>query len=236
MKTFKPQIKAPLPASHVQDGGALSAPEISITASKLAGYVYARDNERSDDEYFTEFANPQISAKGRATMLLSSLTAENVSSYTTVNGEIAGNNLLIKPDAAKDFREYIESVRGCVPIQKTVVYHINGVTVYFKTAQFWLNTNDLQYIYRRVSGSGKAPDLFDDLAQSTFGLIASNWWLRYDYIPYTLNTKGIITRIEPNAKYTTYYPCGYHLERIENELTGMVDFFKERDKLGLLTG
>lgn len=235
MKTFKPQINAALPASPVQDGGALSAPEISITASKLAGYVYARDNERSDDEYFTEFTNPQISAKGRATMLLSSLTAENISSYTTVNGEIAGNNLLIKPDAAKAFREYLESVNSCVPIHKTVVYHINGVTVHFKTAQFWL-TPDLQYIYRRVSGSGQAPDLFDDLAQSTFGLIASDGRLRYDYIPYVLNTKSIVTRIEPNAKYTTYYPCEYHLERIENELTEMVYFFKERNKLELLTG
>lgn len=237
MKTFRPQINSPLPASPVQDDGVLSAPELSITTSKLAGYLYMRDNEHEPADYFAEFESPQMSSKGKATMLLGSLTRDNLSSYTTVNGEIAGNNILIKPAAVKPLRDYLEALEAFgsfYPIQGTKAYMVCGVTVHFKTAQFWL-TPELEYIYRRVSGSGKDPDIFEELAHTTFALI-SNGPLRYDFVAYSLNKKDEIAKIEVRPNYTTFYKSDYHLERIENELTEMVLFFKEHDKLGLLTG
>lgn len=237
MKTFRPQISAALPASPVTDGGVPAAKEAHITTSKLAGYLYMRDNEHEPDDYFAEFESPQMSSKGKATMLLGSLTRDNLSSYTTVNGEIVGNNILINPAAVKPLRDYLEALEAFgsfYPIQATKIYEVCGVTVHFKTAQFWL-TSELEYIYRRVSGSGRDPDIFEELAHTTFGLI-SDGPLRYDLVSYSLNKKDEITKIDVRPNYTTFYKSDYHLERIERELTEMVFFFKEHDKLGLLTG
>lgn len=237
MKTFRPQIKATLPSDPVQSGGVPAAKEAHITTSKLAGYIYIRDNLHAPEEYFPEFESPQISSKGKATMLLSSLTRDNVASYTTINGEIAANNIIIKPAAVKPLRDYLEALEAfsvLYPIQGTKTYELCGVTVHFKTAQFWYNA-EMEYIYRRVSGSGREPDIFDELAHTTFGLI-SGGALRYDLVSYSLNKKDEITKIDVRPNYTTFYSSGYYLEHIENELAEMVDFFIQHGKLELLTG
>lgn len=237
MKTFRPQISAALPANPVYIGGVPAVKEVHITTSKLAGYLYMRDNLHTPEEYFAEFESPQISSKGKATMLLSSLTRDNVASYTTVNGEIAGNNILISPVAVKPLCDYLwalEAFGAFYPIQGTKTYEVCGVTVYFKTAQFWYNA-EMEYIYRRVSGSGREPEIFDELAHTTFGLI-SDGPLRYDLILYSLNKKDEITKIDVRPNYTTFYSSDYYLSRIVNELTEMVDFFIKHGKLELLTG
>ncbi|HMS44070.1 MAG TPA: hypothetical protein PKE69_27840, partial [Pyrinomonadaceae bacterium] len=189
--------------------------------------------ERTLEEYFAEFENPQISSKGKATMLLSSLTRDNLPSYMTVNGEIAGNNILIKPAAVKPFRDYLEALNDFVPIQETKTYEIDGLTVHFKTAQFWYNA-EMEFIFRRVSGSGREPDILEDLAHTTFGLI-SDKQLNYDLLSYSLNAKDEITKIDVRPNYTTFYSSAYYLERIETELAEMVHFFAENDKLCLFT-
>lgn len=235
MKTFRPQINAKLPSDPVQNGGVPAVKEAHITTSKLAGYIYMRDNEHEPADYFAEFESPQMSSKGKATMLLSSLTRDNVASYTTVNGEIAGNNILIKPAAVKPLCDYLyalEAFGSFYPIQGTKTYEVCGVTVHFKTAQFWYNA-EMEHIYRRVSGSGREPDIFEELAHTTFGLI-SDGPLRYDFVAYSLNKKDEITKIDVRPNYTTFYSSDYYLARIENELTEMVDFFIAHGKLELL--